>query len=95
MLLAKCSLDQVQKHFKLSYLLGTLVVRYLEKIPKEFVEKASIEELQKEVEEKLKKGLEPVPDEVIYSTEKRPMGYFLCLICFLYAFWSLILRYVM
>jgi 1-acyl-sn-glycerol-3-phosphate acyltransferase len=79
----------------LSNIVGTLVVRYLEKIPKEVVETSSLEELQKIVEKKLKEGLEPIPDQVIYSTDKRPMGYFIFLLCFLYAFWSFILRFIM
>jgi uncharacterized membrane protein len=70
-------------------------VRYMEKIPREVVDKASVDELREEVEKKLRLGLESVDDQVIFSTDKKPSKYFLFLLCVLYVFWSFLLRFVM
>lgn len=51
-----------------------------------------MEELRAETEKRLREGLEEIPDEIIYSMEDRPFGYFLCMLSLIYAFLTLLAK---
>mmetsp|Transcript_1096 Transcript_1096/g.977 ORF Transcript_1096/g.977 Transcript_1096/m.977 type:complete len:115 (-) Transcript_1096:521-865(-) len=74
---------------------GNIVIRYLEKIPKDVVETTSLEDLQAMVRTKLQEGLETVPDHVIYDSHKRPMGYSIFMLGLMYAFWATVGKLVL
>ena len=62
---------------KLIYNLGHVFLKYLERIPKEFVQKSSLEDMQAEVKRRFVQELATVPDEVIFSQEKKPYKTFI------------------
>lgn len=71
---------------------GTVIVKYLDRIPKDFVENKSLEEVQAEVNKRLTKELEAVPDEVIFNTENKPYKVFIIIMTVVCVFWTLLLR---
>ena len=77
---------------KYSVHLGVIVIKYLERIPREFIEKCSIEELQEEVKKRICKELTYIPDEVIYNTENKPYKVFICIMLFVSVFWTLLIK---
>jgi len=76
----------------LSNPLGTISVKYLERIPKEFIEKSTVEEVQAEVQKRLKAELEFVPDEVIYNSENKPYKVFISVMLFVSIYWTLLIK---
>lgn len=71
---------------------GVIVIKYLERIPKEFIEKVTVEELQDEVKKRLSAELSYVDDEVIYNTENKPYKVFICIMLFVSVFWTLLIK---
>jgi 1-acyl-sn-glycerol-3-phosphate acyltransferase len=71
---------------------GTISVKYLERIPKEFIEKSTVEEVQAEVQKRLKAELEFVPDEVIYNSENKPYKVFISVMLFVSIYWTLLIK---
>jgi len=71
---------------------GTLVVRYLERIPKEKIEQLTLPELQELVKEKFEKNIDVLDDRVVFSTENKPYGVFIANLACLLGFWVLIVK---
>jgi len=71
---------------------GTISIKYLERIPKEFIEKHTIEELQEEVKKRLSAELEYIPDDVIYNTENKPYKVFICIMLIVSVFWTILIK---
>jgi len=71
---------------------GTVIIKYLERIPKEFIAEKSVEEVQAEVRRRIAAELGPVPDEVIFSTEHKPYKVFMVFLFGLFVFWTTMLR---
>jgi len=71
---------------------GTVVIKYLERIPKEFIAEKSVEEVQEEVKKRITAELGPVSDEVIFSTENKPYKVFMVFMFGLLVFWTTLLR---
>lgn len=74
---------------------GTAIVRYLERIPAEFVEKATVEELQAEVEKRMKANIDIVDDRVIYNQDGRNFSYVFLMLILFYNFLSFVMRWIL
>lgn len=73
--------------------LGTVIIKYLDKLPQDMIESKSVEDLQAEVKKRLTKELESVPDQVIFSTENKPYKVFICIMMIVAVFWTVLLRF--
>lgn len=71
---------------------GTVIIKYLDRIPKEYVETKSIEEVQNEVKKRLTEELDEVSDDVIFSTENKPYKVFIVIMTVVAMFWMVLLR---
>ena len=69
-----------------------MIVKYLERIPKEFVAQKSVEEVQAEVKKRFSRELESVSDEIIFTSENKPYKIFILMMIGLLSFWGMLLR---